>query len=39
MTDTMKSFINNEKMINKFYRLNILNQEPEEVNKIEIVNI
>ena len=25
MTDTMKSFINNEKMINKFYRLNILN--------------
>ena len=39
MTDTMKSFINNEKIINKFYRLNILNQEPEEVNKIEIVNI
>ena len=39
MTDTMKSFINNEKMINKFYRLNILNQEPEEINKIEIVNI
>lgn len=39
MTDMMKSFINNEKMINKFYRLNILNQEPEEVNKIEIVNI
>ena len=39
MTDIMKSFINNEKMINKFYRLNILNQEPEEINKIEIVNI
>lgn len=35
-SDDMKLFINNEKIINKFYRLHILNEQPEDINKQDI---
>lgn len=35
MNETMKSFINNERLIRRFYRLNILNHSLEEINSNE----